>query len=114
MKANVRKSYLNMPPKEQKAMDEAIAKYIQDKVTHEEAELQKIWIQLACIILHDTFGMGALRLTTFIGNWKRIYKLNMKLGSKKAQEEFLKTEMEKIFGKGGYPYEFVDSLERMG
>ena len=114
MKANVRKSCLNLPPKEKEAMDKAIVEFIEKQVNHEEAELQKIWIQLACIILHDTFGMGAQRLTTFIGNWKRMYKRNMRLGSKEAQDEFLKTELDKIFGKDGYPYEFIDSLEKRG
>lgn len=110
MKANIPTSYTNLPKREK----ETIAKYIQDQVNHEEAELQKIWIQLACIILHDTFGMGAQRLTTFIGNWKRIYKRNAKIESKEEQDEFLQTEMRKIFGEDGYPYEFIDSLEKRG
>jgi hypothetical protein len=38
----------------------------------------------------------------------------MKLGSKEAQDEFLKAEMDKIFGKDGYPYDFIDSLEKRG
>ena len=114
MDYNKRRSYLMLPPKEKQAIDEAIVKFIEDRVNHEEAELQKIWIQLACIILHDTFGMGAQRLTTFIGNWKRIYKRNQRLGSKEAQDAFLKEEMDKIFGEDGYPYEFIDSLEKRG
>lgn len=110
MKANIPTSYTNLPKREK----EAIAKYIQDQVNHEEAELQKIWIQLACIILHDTFGMGAQRLTTFIGNWKRMYKRNMKIDTKEEQDIFLSSEMDKIFGKDGYPYEFINSLEKRG
>ena len=114
MDYNKRRSYLMLPPKEKKAMDEAIVKFIEDRVNHEEAELQKIWIQLACIILHDTFGMGQKRLLLFIGNWKRIYKRNQRLGSKEAQDAFLKAEMDKIFGEDGYPYDFIDSLEKRG
>ena len=110
MKANVRRSYLSLPKREKDAMDAAIVKYVDDEIGHAQAELQKIWLQLACIILHDAFGMGPRRLTTFLGNWKRIYKRNSKLGTKKAQDEFLKAEMERIFGKDGYPYEFIDSL----
>ncbi len=114
MNYNDRKSYKRLPPKEKEAIDKAIVEFIEKQVNHEEAELQKIWIQLACIILHETFGMGQKRLLLFIGNWKRIYKRNMKLGSKEAQDEFLKAEMDKIFGKDGYPYDFIDSLEKRG
>lgn len=108
MKARMRKSYMNLPPSER----EAIAKFVEERLNHEEAELQKIWLQLACIVLHDAFGMGAHRCTTFLGNWKRMYKRNAKLGSREAQDEFLKAEMDKIFGKDGYPYDFVESLEK--
>jgi hypothetical protein len=114
MNYNDRKSYKRLPPKEKEAIDKAIVEFIEKQVNHEEAELQKIWIQLACIILHETFGMGQKRILLFIGNWKRIYKRNMKLGSKEAQDEFLKAEMDKIFGKDGYPYDFIDSLEKRG
>lgn len=114
MKANVRRSYLSLPPKEKKAMDDAIVKYIEDKVNHEEAELQKIWLQMACIVNHDAFGHGAMRCTTFLGGWKRMYKRMSKIGSKQEQDAFLKAEMDKIFGVDGYPYEFIDSLEKRG
>lgn len=114
MKANLPISYHNLPKREKDAINATITKFIQDQVNHEEAEIQKIWIQLACIILHDTFGFGEKRITMFIGNWKRIYRRHMKINTKDEQAEYLKTEMEKIFGKDGYPYEFIDSLEKGG
>lgn len=115
MKPNVWRSYMSLPPKEKKAIDEALAKLCDDKVNHEEAELQKIWIQLACIELSDPyFEMTPDKLIVFIGGWKRIYRYIAKLGSKEAQDEYLNSEMERIFGKDGYPYEFIDSLEKRG
>ena len=114
MKANIGRSLLRMPPKEKAAVEQALVKWAEDKVNHEEAELQKIWLQMACIVLHDAFGHGAMRCTTFLGSWKRMYKRMSKISSKEEQDAFLKTEMEKIFGKDGYPYEFIDSLEKRG
>lgn len=113
MKANLPKSWQNLPRREKDAITAAATKFIKDQVNHEEAEIQKIWIQLACIILHDTFGFGAQRLTTFIGNWKRIYRRNKKIHSVEEQDEYLKTELAKIFGPDGFPYEFLDSLEEL-
>lgn len=110
MRANIPTSYLNLPKKEKKAIDEVIVKYIEDQVNHEEAQLQKIWIQFACIVLHRAFGFGERRLTTFIGNWKKMYKDSARFGSVEAQEAYLKEHMDKLF-PNGYPYEFIDKLE---
>lgn len=113
MKANIPTSYLNLPKKEKTAIDKVIVEYIQNQVNHEEAELQKIWIQFACIVLHDAFGFGKDRLTTFIGNWKRMYRRNKRLNGYDEQMKFLNAEMEKIFGKDGFPREWVDKLEEI-
>ena len=40
-----------------------------------------------------------------------MYRTNTKLGNYETQQEYLKAEMSKIFGEGGYPYEWIDSLE---
>jgi hypothetical protein len=111
MKANVPKSFLNLPKKEKAAITKLVNDEISERLDKEEAELQKIWIQLACIILNESFGFGKSRLMVFIGNWKRAYKRNNKLGSKKKQDEFLKEKMDKIFGEDQYPYDWIDSLE---
>lgn len=114
MKANVRRSYLNLPPKEKAAIDQALVKWAEDKVNHEEAELQKVWLQMACIVNHEAFKHGAMRCTTFLGSWKRMYKRIAKFATAEERDAYLKAEMDKIFGKDGYPYEFIDSLEKRG
>jgi hypothetical protein len=110
MKANIPTSYLNLRPKEKKAIDEVIVKYINDQVNHEEAELQKIWLQYACIVLNRAFGFGEKRLITFLGNWKRMYRDNARFENKDDQTAYLKEHMDKLF-PSGYPYEFIDKLE---
>lgn len=112
MKANIPTSYLNLPKKEKEAIDKTIVEYINNQVNHEEAELQKIWLQFACIVLHRAFGFGESRLTTFIGNWKKMYRDSAKFGSAEAQDAYIKEHLDKIF-KDGYPYEFVDKLEEI-
>ena len=111
MKAKIPTSYFNLPKKEKDAIDNQIKKFINDQVDHEEAELQKIWLQMACIVLHENFGFGKDRLMVFLGNWKTMYRINLKLGNYESQTEFLKEQMEKIFGECGYPYEWVDRME---
>lgn len=110
MKANIPTSYLNIPKREKEAINKTIIEYITNQVNHEEAELQKIWLQYACIVLHRAFGFGEKRLTTFLGNRKKMYRDNAKLADREAQTAFLKEQMDAIF-PSGYPYDFIDRLE---
>lgn len=111
MKANIPKSWLSLPEREKKAISKMVEDEANKAVDHEEAELQKIWLQLACIVLHDAFGFGERRLTRFLGNWKRVYRMNSKCENAEKQTEFLTDQMSKLFPQGGYPYEWIDSLE---
>lgn len=69
-----------------------------------------------CGLTMHNEGIPQRKLTdgTFLGNWKRMYKRMSKISYKEEQDAFLKTEMDKIFGEDGYPYEFIDSLEKRG
>lgn len=111
MKANLPRSFLTLPKKEKEIINKVMSEEVDRIVNAEEAEMQKIWIQLACILMHEQFGFGKNRLMMFIGAWKRIYRRNIRLGDKQKQDEWLKSEIDKIFGKDGYPYKWIDDLE---
>jgi hypothetical protein len=102
---------MSLPEKEKKIISEVLEKQINEAVDHEEAQMQKSWIQLACMILHQSFGFSCDDCFAFIGNWKQMYRKIGKCKTNADRDEFLKNEMEKIFGVGGYPSEWVDSLE---
>ena len=99
-----------------KVMEELEQTLIPDLVRinldHEEAELQKVWLQIMCIANHDAHGHGRLRNLLTLRRWKAIYAKIERMESKEERDEWLDPEIEKIFGKGGYPHEWVDSLER--
>lgn len=119
MKANIKKppkpprSWDRLPESERKALTDFCAQTVTEQVNHDEATLQKRWIQLACIVLHnqkDKFDKE--RCMSFIAGWKRVYRTCERFETGEEIDEYLKREMESIFGKDGYPYEWVDSLER--
>ena len=119
MKANVKKP--PKPPKaweklslfEKKAIEEYCTQVASDIVDHEEAELQKRWLQLACIVLHNQKDkFGRMRCLAFLKEWKRVYHKCEKFNTNEEIEAYLKKEMDSIFGVDGYPYEWVDGLER--
>lgn len=111
MKCNLPRSYLSLPQKEKDAITEVLSEQVTEAINKEEAELQEIWIKLACINLHETFGFGEDRLCRFIAAWNRIYNRNGRTGSKVEQTKWLDEEMKKCFPKCGFPQRRIDSLK---
>lgn len=109
MKVRMPKSWDRLPPSEKKI----IAQVKEDEINANFAKLQKNWLMLSCIVLHNNFGFGRKRLLLYLANWREVYRINSKLGSDEEQQAWLRGEMDKIFGKGNYPYEYIDKLEEM-
>ena len=126
MRANYQQEPRAKPPKGWKKLrqDErnAIVEYqrecldelVRVNLDHEEAELQKTWLKMMCIVNHDVFGAGRIRNKRCLSRWKRLYHIIGKYKTNEERDTYLNAELEKIFGKGGYPAEWVDSLEDGG
>lgn len=119
MKANFKKppkppkSWDRLPLFERKAIEDYCEQVVNDRVNHEEAELQKRWLQLACIVLHrQKDPYGKMRCTAFLKDWKRVYRECEKYKTNAEITAYLKKEMDSIFGVDGYPHEWVDKLEK--
>ena len=93
---------------------ETIDELTRINVDHEEAELQKIWLKIGCIVNYETFGAGKIRAKRWLYRWKRVYKIIARFKTAEERDAWLNAKMEKIFGKGGYPEDWVDSLEEGG
>lgn len=95
-----------------KFQEESIRELTEINVNHEEAELQKVWLMMGCIANHDVFKAGGIRARRWLHRWKRLYHKISTFKTAEERDAYLDAEMEKIFGKGGYPAEWVDSLEK--
>ena len=109
MKANLPKSWLSLPQKEKQIISDLMNKTVNDTIDAEEDLIQKIWLQWACIVLHETFGFGKKRLMLFLGNWKRMYRKNRTFKDDIEQQKYLDEKIKKIFGND-YPQDFIDKL----
>jgi hypothetical protein len=109
MKANIPKSYLHLPDREKKIISDLMAKQVNDTIDAEEDLIQKVWLQWACIVLHEAFGFGKHRCMMFLGSWKRMYRKNRTFKTDLEQQKFLEAKINKIF-KNEYPSDFVNSL----
>ena len=81
-------------------------------VDHEEAELQKVWLKVMCIAMHDEHKHGEVRNLRTLRRWKRLYAKIERMKTKEDRDAWLDAENKKIFRKGGYPKEWVDRLEK--
>lgn len=113
MKVRMRKSFLNLPEREKEIINRALTEEVVKHVVHEEAELQKLWLQFACIVLNKNFEFDREQLMLFLGNWKEMYRIIKRIDSKAEQTEYLTTELTRIFGENGYPTAYVDKLENL-
>ena len=113
MKVRMPKSFLDLPQSEKDKINTVLTEEVQKQTDKNMVELQKLWLQFACIVLHRNFGFGKKRCLLFLANWREIYRINNKLESKADQTEFLNEYLDKIFGKGGYPTEYIDKLEEV-
>ena len=90
---------------------ECLEELVRVNLDHEEAELQKTWLKMMCIANHDVLGVGKIRAIRVLHRWKRLYHIVSKFKTVEDRDEYLNAKMVKIFGEGGYPEEWVDSLE---
>ena len=111
MKCNLPKSFNQLPKSEQNAIQEALNEQLGHLVDKEHAEVQEIWIKLACINLHDNFGFDEVQLIQFVAMWNRIYSRNEQLKTKLEQTDWLDAEMTKCFPKYGFPQSRIDKLK---
>lgn len=110
MKARLPKSWERLP----KAQKEVIADYMKKIVMEQEEKdarlMLDLYIKMACVTLHDAFGFGEKRLTMFLGNHRRLFRIQHKKVIDGTQLAYLNEEMAKIFKKGGFPQSFFDNM----
>lgn len=113
MKVRTPKSFMQLPQHEKDIINQTLTEEVEKRVNKDMAMLQKLWLQFACVVLHKNFGFGKKRALLFLGNWREMYRKNNKFANEAEQTAFLQAEMDKIFGKDGYPTQYIDKLEEM-
>ena len=113
-KAPSRNSWRLLPEYEKEAIIKELEEQMNKALDKEVAEVQDIWIKLACILLHEIYGFGEERLLRFIAAWDRIYRRNARIETKSEQKEWLDMEMSKCFPKTGFPQFRIDRLKEKG
>lgn len=114
MKANITRSWYKLPKPERDSLQKAMTEQVYNLVDKEEQEMQVVWIKLACIILHDVYGIGEKRLLRFIAAWKRMYRRHARFNDDKHdRDEWLASEMARCFPKGGFPDERIEEMKNM-
>lgn len=112
MKANVPKSYLNLPKREKEAIDNLVMSELDRMLTEEEVVLFTQYTKIMCIVLHDYFGFGENRLHCVIGNFKTMGRKYRNVNTAKELMPALDKEMERIFRKNKFPQDYVERLQR--
>lgn len=113
MKARLPKSYKDLPQSEKDTINRVMTAKVQEEVDRYFVKLQKIWLQMACIVLSKNFDFDSEKCLLFLANWREMYRVNNSLKTEAEQTEYITAELDKVFGKGGYPTEFIAKLEEL-
>ena len=113
MKARLPKSFLDLPKREKEIIEKVYRDSVESEVNRYFALLQKNWLKMSCIVLHDFCGASKDDCLIYLANFKAVYRENGKKDGNEAQQEWLAQKMEEIFGVGGFPKEYLDKLEEM-
>lgn len=113
MKANLPRSWWNLPKAERDALQKVMTERVYDLVDEEEKQIQVTWMKLCCIVLHEVYGFGESRLLRFIARWKRIYARNKRYVTNKSRDEWLDEEMKKLFKTCGFPDVRIQEMKDM-
>jgi hypothetical protein len=107
------KEFNRMSKTAQNQLNECYRRDVERGIDLHFAKLQKNWLMLCCIVLNRAFKFGRKRSLLFLGNWREIYRINSEIEADAEQQAWLKGEMDRIFGKNNYPYDYIDKLEEM-
>lgn len=108
MKVKLPRSWHNLPPSEK----ETIARVKEQEINEYFAKVQKNMLMLQCIAM-DKVGLTVEQCLLVLANMREVYRQNSKILSDSEQQVWLNSEMDRIFGEGGYPYKYIDKLEEM-
>ncbi len=114
MKANVKKRWNDLCREDQKVIEKVVDEEVYRRSVQIGYDLQKLWIKLGCIVNYDCGGWARLRNMRWLRQWKKIYRKLEQFETTEERDAWIEERLNKIFGKDGFPTEWLDSLENGG
>jgi hypothetical protein len=106
-------SWNRLPPSEKRAIAQMKEEEKWQEIRQYFAFVQKTWMMMACVVGYRYLGWTKEDCMLFMANFRTVYIKNSKIESQEEQQKWLKDEMDEIFGKDGFPYEYLDKLEKL-
>ena len=113
MNALVKKTLDQLTLAEQRRLNNYYSDLLYEHRNNDIIIQQKKWLKYACILLTDKFNFTPEQCMLFLANWRDMYIVNTKFENEQEQEEYLKTQMDRIFGENCYPEIFIKKLENL-
>ena len=110
MKARLPRSWDRLPQSQKEVIAESMKQMLTEQEERDMRIILDLYIKMACFVLHKAFGFGEKRLGMFLGNHKRLFRIQHKRVVDGTQLAYLNEEMAKIFRKNGFPQDFFDNM----
>ena len=111
MKANyLQKTIDRLKPSEKKAIDEMyFARWDKELVI-----AQFNWIRMGIHAMSQNPKITTEDMFAWLAAFKHMYRLNSRFETQENLDEYLTKSMDKIFGEGGFPDEYMRDFEKIG
>lgn len=109
MKANVQKTLKQLSPSALKQLDE----WYLEKRDEDIIVAQFRWIKLGIRAMASNPKITTEDLLAWIVALKRLYQLNARFKNDEELDSYLNREMDRIFGEGKFPEEFVQNFRKI-
>lgn len=110
MKANVKKTLNQLTDSAIQQLEE----YYREKRDEDLITAQFRWIKMGVRALANNSKITTEDMLAWVVAFKRLYQLNARFETSAQLDEYLAKEMDKIFGPGGFPEEYVQTFKEIG
>ena len=109
MKANVQRTIDQLKPSEKRKIDEMLF----DRLDEELCQAQFLWIKMGACSMAD-IGRPVDEILMWIAGFKRLYRKNSRFKSQEELSAFLDKRLAEVFGEGGFPEDYMQSMKEIG
>lgn len=110
MKANVQRTLDSLKPSEMKKLDQMYF----ERWDKELVQAQFNWLRMGIYCMSHNPKFTTDDMLCWLAAFKRMYQLNARFNTQEQLDHYLKEKMDKIFGEGGFPDDFMRDFEKIG
>ena len=110
MNVRIKKTMDTLTPAARKRVEEFALEVANEQLNKDMRVVLDLYIKMACLTLHKTFGFGEKRLNVFLAQHKALFFEQQRLVNDGTQLEVINERINAVFRRHGFPQYFFDKM----